>query len=183
MLITACHIDLSETIMIRKLAFVTTFVMLFLAAGNVWAEPDECVELKARVCTLCGDGGEACTTIKGMTDSQESCTEALESMNELDALIVEYPEEKELVVDTFCSTIAEYDQTIGEGGDTGSAEACTELQGIVCSWCGADSASCSEFSNLGSMPECVDVVEMLKMLEEIGMTDEEKQAFCEEIVQ
>ena len=89
------------------------FTMGTLAAQEAPTAPPEeaksCVDLKAKVCTICGDTTPGCEAIKKETDTEENCKTALDMITDLEKTLTELndkPTEK-LAWEEFCKALAE----------------------------------------------------------------------------
>ena len=155
------------------------FAAVLLSSTSALADIDACQELQVAVCNLCGEG-EACESIKTNAVPGQSCQETLATITELEGLVEAYPEERDYIVGSYCSSIAE----LGKEREVVESEECIQLHGIVCSWCGEGDKACREIRKIGDADDCRDVLDLIEMLQkETGMSSEAQQAFCKRLVE
>ena len=94
---------------ITKLSVLSLLCLfLLLAARTATAEPQSCVDLKAEVCKICGEGSPGCEALQDETDTDENCQMALELIAELEQTLNQLDEEtRKEAWGEFCAALAE----------------------------------------------------------------------------
>ena len=96
------------TIASRFVILSTICIFVAAAAGTALAEPQSCLDLKTKVCTICGEGSPGCEALKDETDTEENCTMAIELIDELEQTLSQLDEEtRKKAWGEFCTALAE----------------------------------------------------------------------------